>query len=831
MADLVDTTPAPAPPPVQVYDAHYARVVNAPADAVAADPKRFAPVGAQMVRMIGPDGATYELPASSAQGAVDAGWQWLGDAAAAREGAVQYHQAREYGSGVRVGINHAANQLLMGVPDVVDEHTLTPEQIEAKARGDAAHPVAANIGGAAGLIGGAIATGGVGELVGGAAERGATSLVSRAGAQAGATAGAQAVAPGLLSRAAGYAARGAADGALYAAPQATAQAAYGDVDQAAESMLWGIGTGGLVGLGAGGFREAANAVGNKLQGALRDTAIAHGVLDEAGQVVPGKLGELATTQRAGLLGLTGEGAEKLAGGDVDALEKFVKSNGLTGASAEKLGAAREAAQQALDAHAGAIDSAIAKAPADVAAGVGVVPTDLATKVQEQVMATRPGLSLPREAVERAGLDKLTSAIAEYGSKPTSFATTQAIRDALPSLAGKAEGSLTTSEKIAKQVYDIVSTEQQKSMGEALNKLGLTSDYGSFLGAQQRVQNLNQLASLAPSGLVPGGALAPVVAGAGALAGQAVRGAAGSLGGMVGYQIGKGVAGRIADHAASGALDMATGVLRKMGDSPASYAWLGPALGKGAVDAATSRIAGAVTSLGARAGAVVADPVKSYLGAAANGLSKDQQYDRVASTLTQAGADPSRVQAEAQTMGHVIAGSDPGLAAAVAQKQQATIGYLASAVPKDPNPPAAFGGASAWTPALADKRAFLDKLEIAQNPAAALAHAQAGTLTQAHVDALTQLYPSTKAQLVGEIAKVAYGPKAPKLSEGQKHGLAMLTGVPLNNPKQVNYQTAYQQAQSSQGPSPGPKASGHPKMTHLPSMATGVQATEQRAGRM
>ncbi len=215
-----------------------------------------------------------------------------------------------------------------------------------------------------------------------------------------------------------------------------------------------------------------------------------------------------------------------------------------------------------------------------------------------------------------------------------------------------------------------------------------------------------------------------------------------------------------------------------------------------------------------------------LGSKANGLTKAQQYDQLTRSLSS--ATPDSVAHEAQTMGHMMS-NDPQLAQAVAAKQTQAVQYLQGAVPKNTAPPIPFDK-SEWVASQAEKQAFLDKLQVAQNPAVVLEHVTHGTLTPAHVDALSALYPGMKARMIGEVAKLAHDPKAPDVSAGVKHGLTLLTGQSMSNPTGVDYQSAYAPKDSPQGSAPSAKPKGGSSRASLkdtPSMQTATGRLEYK----
>ncbi len=779
--------------PVTVYDKDTYQVITTTPEDVAANPVRFQSVGNQKTIMVGPDGVATPVPASEAQARIDAGWQFGSEDHQRSERNADY-QLRAHDDAFNVAGAHFVNQMLMGVPDVVAGHT-GPNAIqdtvarEGQQRGfaqaEANHKTAGMIGGVLGVAGNVALTAGIG----GAANAG------RAAGTAAAEGAVEAAAPGLASRIFAKAAQGAAEGAAYAAPQAVAQAAYGDVGDAAESMLWGVGAGGLIGAGHGLFSAGVTGA----QGVARNAALKAGIIDEAGTVSHDGI-------RAAL-GFGEKSAAHLEGKTVPELEALGK------ATSEKIAA-----------HGEALDAAIRKAPAAERATYGVVPSELAEKLGNDIRATNPGLTTPLYKQEANQLSKIVDTFAEQGDKPIAFRDLNQLESFVREKAGDSS--------IGRQAADIITAEKNKAMNEAYNALGLTGGYGDYLAQKQQLEQIgtairnggtiNPIAQgITNKGI---GALAGMAAGAGGALGHAI---AGPVGGMVGYGAVKGIAGGVIQHAIGNqALELSTKALRTIADK--SPEWIGTALAKSTADAATARlsdVAGVLTR--ATSAPLALDPVKAMLGPKANGLTKDQQYAQLTRSLS--AATPESVAHESQTMGHLMS-NDPALQQAVAAKQSQAVQYLQSAVPKNTAPPIPFDK-SEWVASQADKQAFLDKLQVVQNPAVVLEHVTQGTLTPAHVEALNTVYPGMASKIVGQIATLAHDPKAPDVSAGVKHGLSLLTGQSMTNPTGINYQSAYVPKDSPQGSAPSAKPKGpgssRASLKDTPSMQTATQRLEYK----
>jgi hypothetical protein len=149
----------------------------------------------------------------------------------------------------KVAASKAINELGFGVPEVIADEVQDPLEVAKRKRLEEEHAGAAILG-TVGGIGGSLLYGGplfkgatkAGQLV----TRGAESAIARGLEKAGVQ-GAKEMAKSLAPRIATQAAGMAAEGAVVAAPRALTEAAFGDTDAAAESLLWGAGIGGMLG--------------------------------------------------------------------------------------------------------------------------------------------------------------------------------------------------------------------------------------------------------------------------------------------------------------------------------------------------------------------------------------------------------------------------------------------------------------------------------------------------------------------------------------------------------------------------------------------------------
>lgn len=765
------------------FDAETSRVVDITPEQQAGNKTRFQPIGQQTAIMVTPEGKSVNVPVSSVDTALGQGWGWMQDHTSRFETQVDQFKEKN-GGAISVGGHEALNQFLMGVPEIAEEHGQGQVEKEAWQRLNKEHQGARLVGGALGVGANVLATGGIGEL----AEGGSLGLRGLEGAEAlgrsaeGAGLGARALevanagksegralvqqaiesrAPGLIDAAKSAAVQGMKEGALYSSPAAIAQGAYGDPEHAAETILWGVGTGGLLGLGSGALSSAVG----KVRGAASEAAISHGLIDEGGKITDGA--------RDKLKGLVGESVED--------------------ATRSKQGAAVKLAE-----HSEALDQAMAKASGKKVEGLGVAPSDLGNRIQEQVIGQMPGVMSPHGAAQQEALQGIVSKLAEMGSDPMSFSKLNEFKDSIAKAAGSTTGA---DQQLMRTIEGVVHNEQSKAMAQAFNELPLTKTYADFLGSKMQYGNaLNTI----NTGGVPSPAASFLVNKGAGVASSAIAGLA-SHGNYVGFKVAKPLVDAVLQHAlVPKGLELATNALRGIANGPFPEQ-LGAALAKDATAAFAQKLQGMasnLTSAGAATARPAGDVVKALLGSKANGLSKDQQYQAVENAIVQTKADPQQVAKEQALMGSAF-GHSPDLQTALQNKSSNLVKGLYEDLPKNNKPSQPFEPAKEYKPTAVEKQVFLNKLEVAHNPWAVIDHIADGTLRPEHVEALDKYYPGIKDKFVTQISSMAHDPNTPALSPGVKHGLSMLTGgQPMSAAQSVPWQSAYDGGSGNGGPGAG-----------------------------
>lgn len=210
------------------------------------------PLSGRVVRVVNPDGKAGDIPEENLEQALSLGYsRETGIQRAAREFVAENKGIK---GAVKVGLMQFADEALMGIPELVGEHMADPVD---RAKYEALkkdHELANAIGGVAGF-GASMAYGAPlfkgAAAVGGMAERGVLALTEKALAgkiaATGVEAGSREIAGKIVAKALASGASLGTEAGLIAAPHAITEAALGDPDAAAETLLWSIGPGAVLG--------------------------------------------------------------------------------------------------------------------------------------------------------------------------------------------------------------------------------------------------------------------------------------------------------------------------------------------------------------------------------------------------------------------------------------------------------------------------------------------------------------------------------------------------------------------------------------------------------
>lgn len=755
---------------------------------IQANPSMFMDIDKAQVKMLGPNGEHYVVAGSDLSSAIEKGWQLPTSEQILHSQKVQETVAQYESGGGNAFLSRFGNALSGGAGDVIEAHagrTTNPEKeasdirAEAKAQLLENHPTQSMLGTAAGFIGNAALTGGLAGEIG----KGTEGLV--AGAEAG-------LGRAVATKAVG----GAAQGAFYAAPQAITQTIYGDPETAAETMLWGLGTGGIIGGG-----------GELLK---RGVVAGTGKLLEAGEkyLNPEKLNAKADEMIARRAGINPVGANKLGSERLSQIAKVIEDENIQ-PGREGADALREDAGSKLGEHFKKIDGLL-DSDKDLEK-YKLRPQDVANEIKLNVEKAMGGLHTGLDETALKTLDKTTNVIVEqFGKEPIKFSQAQQIAEKLrrdiPESNFFANADDKVNAEVRRSVYDMFRAKQMEMAENAYKNVeGRGDEFADYLSQKKRYQVASDLIRHGEKQFNNANFGSPVDT-KGVMSSHLMGFAGGIAGGFPGYitgKLGHKFLGHYVDNMAE---SYGARALRGLANSE----WLPQIMAKDGVETLSRHLdtVGSFLAPVAYKAAQASDPFKKFLGTeGSNGISKQKQFEKVAQSITAAATDQTQNQSQVAAIKHVF-GNDPALSDLLAQKHTQAIQYLYGNLPKNPNPPQPFQN-NQWQPTFQQIKEFADRLEVVQNPMSVMNHVALGTLTNAHVEALKTVYPQIYQQMIQRVAMAAHKPDAGNVGSGVRLSVEKLTGVNITNPNNINYQAIYQVSQSPQQSKQG--SSHHTKM--------------------
>lgn len=239
---------------------------------------QFVPSGT--VNVIDPEGSTVTVPGEQLKDALDQGYK----IETSRKRAVRkYVEENDNIKGsVKVALGQFADEALMGIPELVADAKQDSLEVEKRTALKDAHSMANTIGGLSGfgtsfLVGAPLFK--AATMAGKAAGRGAELLVAKSLADKGIKEGTKTIARQIVEKTAESAAKLGVEGAVQAAPIAITEASLGDLDSAAETLMWGgglgLGLGTIAGATGETFRSLRKKTGQKAADAMIDAENAY----------------------------------------------------------------------------------------------------------------------------------------------------------------------------------------------------------------------------------------------------------------------------------------------------------------------------------------------------------------------------------------------------------------------------------------------------------------------------------------------------------------------------------------------------------------------------
>lgn len=844
-----------------VYDAQTSEPVNVSPDEAHAgivSGKYALDADAGPVTLQGKDGQTYKAPPEKVAGALATGaYRLLTPDEELKHQVAREEAAKGTAGSLAAAGSSALNQLFLGLPSALDEASETPEQKAKREAVEQYHSTARLAGGAAGF--------GASALLGGEIFKGA-GLAGEAIEHAISPA-AEVARAGLGTRLAAKAANFATQGALMSTPQALIDATVGkDPQKAAETLLWGIGAGALLG-GAGELLSSG-------AGAVTDKALS--VLKEKVQnpETQAWLDQKATEWGARAFGaqksqIAKEGMDRVRSAVDFAYEEGALKPGM---SRQDLGSALDVLQdkygkqigdtiESLDGlmHRGE-GAAIGPKPPPEILDAALKPGQLGDSIRTALDG--PEMRMPMNADQARALELVAQSADALpsteigGQRVVKFEDAQKFVQDLrkkwitginrSATDGGAKGleTVTALDKMKENAYQIVRNAVHdagdavaKASGEpalvgkltqaktAYAKIATLEKFAANLDAIQAGNRMVGLTDFISMGR------GPMAAATGAL-GSAIGSMLGPAGAVAGYHLGS-VPGAVMDFMAKkwmedkGLVAISALAKRAAKEGPEVFSAVMASEGAKRLEATMTGVRDAVKQMAVRGIADTApsggsDHMKHLLGST-QGLTGDQAYSKLGARLTALASNPQALTAATSAASAPFAAGSPQLGAAYQQQLTAALQYLHQALPKPPAPAAPFEPDD-WSPSAADKLAFHDKAEIVANPMRAMIHMQRGTLSDSHIDALQSVYPKILDGMRSEILGFSAQHPDVKLPMAERRSVSKLLGMPTDT---ISQSLPSLQATYAQSPPQQPKSQRAPKgkIRNMPSAASAFTGSQ------
>ena len=797
------------------------------------------PVPTDSTVMVASDGKHYNVPPTSYGIAIKNGWRPVTAQETAREEKISSATKAREEHPIIEGLNQFFDEATLGVKPYIEGKNRTAEENDINAASEERYtkqnPIKSYAAKGLGFLA-PLAIPGVGEageLAEGAIRGG--SKLAETGIELGEKAAQVGAEASLAKKVAGSAANYATQGALYNSPMAATQAAYGDPEQAAETMLWGVGLGGVLGGVAGLGGAALKGIG-KGAVSLTDKLGSHISAND-----PNGVTNLTNIYRKQVMGMSDAKFNELGAATVDKMVDRHYGLGLGNKSREEqvesLKEMFDKSGKALGDDRKAAAELIKSNPELKEHNIDV--NELKNDITEQRLKKFPSIQdeILNQATENP-VDKGDKGILDFYNQQmnkldslgpdASFPELQQMKQRITSSVAKYESGTPKSE-VMRMFDNAIKTHMDAKLQGLFNAAELPERFPQYISnkldnrmARALTEDVNLSKGTGNIKLPPilqhilGLGAASKIA-VGSMLGHPAAGAALALG-----SAGAKAAFKAFKENKGGLLSKSVGYLREVVNNPNTQDQLGGFMAKAGMEALQEHLGNIPSYLsGSKLVArTLADtnPYQHLIGDT-SGLSKDQQYQKLTAAITRASVDTDLT---AQKVGHIastFSGTSLSLASLVASKKLGALAYLQSQIPKNPNPPKAFQD-NEWKPTKQQQLDFLSKVSVVNNPMSVWHNYQNDTITTLQRDTLKAVYPKIYSEMVNEIMKPAYDPRTKKLGYDDRMKLSAFTGIPFDN--SIKNIAAIQQAVSApsipqQQPQSKHRASSRPKLDHSPSL--------------
>lgn len=740
----------------------------------------------ERVNFFDPSGTPVNLASESVPDAIAAGYKPLSPT----DEVVQRYVDENKGlkGTLKVAIGQAVDEAAMGIPETIYDRTADPLEVAKKEALKKDHNLANTLGGIAGF-GGSLLYGG--PLFKGAAKAGelttkalgevlATKIASTAGEEVGKRTIKRVafdIAKDLTAKGAG----GAVEGAVLSAPRAVTEAALGDPDDAAETLMSGLEFGGILG-GAGSLtKKLTGAIANKVrQSALNETGLE--ATSTWGDIFKGKANQKAVEA----LNPTLAQIKKIKNTkDIDQLGQFLREEGIVTPLAKQQDMYDRLVQKTDEI--GQAQGDLIKSFDDRIMNEGLTdalidPKDLAEKIRTQVKD-----KFGDKFAYKAPLASFEKQLDDMATSPSLWTIGEA--NAQKSALGKViktwgldkSAEKTLSEDIYKGINSEVKNKIKTHFGQdALDQLETLNKKYGYLEEAEKIAS-NSAARDAKNNDF--GLTSWMAAGGGALAGGPIGAAVGLLGREGTRRYGNQIMSAVYDKAAG--LLFAEQAMKKVAEKMDTIPEI--------LKRMNETKAGPLKTIGTDA------LLRSRAPDADINENKQHSVEERTKALDEINKQASKWVSNPEALTDHIAslttplsnGGAPQIGAALSSKMINGLSYLNTQIPKPVKPPSPFVKEVKFRPSDHAMAAFEQKLSVVRDPFQVLHELEHGTLTKNHMDALQAVYPGIARMIKERITKAAY--KNPKPMDYSKRlKLSLILGTSLDDstkPESVQY---YQQ---------------------------------------
>ena len=640
----------------------------------------------------------------------------------------------------------------------------------------------------------------------------------------------------------------------YSLPSQVVNLAVGDPDSASESLLWSLGLGGVLGFGSlarvGLDKLGESGLGQKLKegaGELADKLALKQNLKEA-KMNPFEKDQVLNLQKEkGLFGekLSSETKENLRTelGDVIDEHRNYLDQKAEELNDQKIPDRRDALGNAIPSN--QITNPLEARLSDLSAATvdkpgpngvhefGPNPTELADRLEADVNSVRPGLlNNPLHKSATTTFNDTLEFLRGKGNEPLSFSDWNTeIKRELDSKAGFEKNVLDVRPTAEKELSQLIVKKAAEYERQEANKVFIaagepdkmseylksTSDYNAIKTLQKKKLQLPERNNgIAPSGLGQHAGL--MNAGVALFTGHPHAAAA-----LLVAHLARPALEQIAKR---NVLPYAIRGLKKAAE--ANYDTFGSMLGMEANNALDKHLQqiGPMLTKAKTIPTRSINPLSSFLGGGV-GQTKDQQYKNVTNSIMESAADPSKIASEVGKLTQIF-GQHPELQHLIIQKNMNALQYLNSIVPKNPNPPQAFGQ-DEWQPSDKQKKDFLNQLAIVDDPMVAVEKIANGTITSKDIATVKNVYPAVYQKISNEIMKTAFSPEGKSVDNATIIASSKWVGQPLIKSLKPENMNRDQQSfaipppqQAPNGSAPSPKHTNKDLKEPKMSMQTNVQ---------